>query len=79
MKQIAFIASAILSIAGVCSAAPCATGTLSSYVALGAAGCSIGTNTLYDFQILSGGTTGATAIAAASISVSAMGGTTARP
>jgi hypothetical protein len=74
MKQIVFIASAMLSIAGLCSAAPCANGTLSSYVALGATGCSIGTNTLYDFQILSGGTAGATAIAPASISVSAMGG-----
>ncbi len=77
MKHIAICFAALMSVAPLASASSlCVTGTLASYEALGASGCSIGTNTLFDFNIPSG-ITGATAIAPGSIEIIPSGGTTA--
>jgi hypothetical protein len=52
---------------------PCVAGSLASYQALGATGCTIGTNLVSSFIPLSG-TTGGTELAPADISVSTSGG-----
>jgi uncharacterized protein (TIGR03437 family) len=49
MKQVGLIFLAWLGASQMMSAAPCAPGTLASYIALGAAGCTIGNNTLANF------------------------------
>jgi len=54
MKQFLFLASAMMSMAQLCSGSACVSGTLASYIGLGTGGCSIGTNTLSGFQTLSG-------------------------
>jgi hypothetical protein len=53
---------------------PCIAGSLASYEALGATGCTIGTNLVSSFTTLPG-TTGGTELAPANISVSTSGGT----
>lgn len=74
MKRSLFLASAILSVAQLCSAAStCGNGDLASYIALGSGGCTIGTNTLSNFQVLSG-TAFATPIAPTSIEIMPLGG-----
>lgn len=54
-------------------ASTCNDGSLASYIGLGSGGCTIGANTLYDFQTVSG-TSGATAISTADVSISPLGG-----
>ena len=49
MKQIGLLFLAWLGAAQLVSAAPCVPGTLASYIALGAGGCTIGTNVLANF------------------------------
>lgn len=65
IKQISLLAFAALSVARLEAATSCVGGTLTAYVALGAGGCTIGNNTLYDFAILPNGTAGATEISGA--------------
>ncbi len=57
----------------VASASSCASGTLASYISLGAAGCTIGSNTLASFLALSG-STGGTPINTSSVMVTPTGG-----
>ncbi len=73
MKQILLLAAAIVSVAQLGVASPCTVGTLASYVALGSTGCSIGGDTLYNFQILPG--SNVTELSGSSVTLSAMGGT----
>jgi len=73
MKQSLSVTLLTAAIALGCSAAPCGTGSLASYVALGSGGCTIGANTLYDFQTLSG-IAGATPISSAAVTLSPLGG-----
>ncbi len=75
MKGLLTIVSAVLAAAGLGSATPCTNGTLASYIALGASGCIIGSNTLFGFQSLSG-TAGATPIGTANVAIAPFGGTT---
>jgi hypothetical protein len=75
MKHLAICFAAMLGIASFASASPvCSTGTLATYEALGAGGCTIGTNTVFDFNSPSG-ITGATPIAPADIKIIPSGGT----
>lgn len=48
--------------------APCTTGSLASYISLGATGCTIGGNTLFDFNAVPG-TAGATEVGTGSVSL----------
>ena len=75
MKRLLTIASAVVAAAGLASATPCTNGTLASYIALGAGGCTIGSNTLFGFATLSG-TAGATAIATAGLAIAPFSGAT---
>jgi hypothetical protein len=61
--------------AGLSSATPCGNGSLASYIALGASGCTIGSNTLFGFQTVSG-IAGATTIATSALAITPFGGTT---
>jgi len=74
MKGLRTIVSVVLATAGLASAAPCTNGSLASYIALGAGGCTIGSNTLFGFETLSG-ISGATPIGAANLAISPFGGT----
>lgn len=74
MTRFPLLAVCIVSFGSLCLAGPCGTGTLAGYIALGAGGCTIGGDTLYDFQVLMG-TTGATAISPSNISINLSGGT----
>ena len=74
MRQFILLASAALWLSALSVGAPCTTGTLSSYIALGSAGCTIGTNNLFDFRTLNV-TSGATAISTTSVSLTPLGGT----
>lgn len=73
MKHWVFLASAIVLLTQSILAAPCTSGSLANYIALGATGCTIGGNTLYDFQTLSG-TAFATPIATQGITINPLGG-----
>ena len=73
MKQFLFLAVIVTAFSQISSAAPCASGSLSTYIGLGAAGCTIGTNTVFDFQSLSG-TAGATPIAATDVTITPFSG-----
>jgi hypothetical protein len=56
------------------AAAPCNPGTLASYIALGSAGCTIGGDTFFDFQlIIATGTNGATPVPASAINMEGLG------
>lgn len=72
MGKFAFLAVAAW-LPCLCSAAPCVSGTLSSYIGLGGAGCTIGTNTLFDFRMLPG-TAGGSEIAALNVLLAPLGG-----
>ncbi len=74
MKQFLSLTLLTVAIAVGCSAAPCGSGSLASYVALGSGGCTIGTNTFFDFRTLSG-IAGATPIAPAAVTLAPLGGT----
>jgi hypothetical protein len=73
VKQFLSLASLILAIASVSSAAPCGAGSLASYIALGSSGCTVGVNTLFDFRALSG-IAGATPISSGSVTLTPLGG-----
>lgn len=73
MGKFVLVAVATVAVSTICAGAPCTTGTLSSYIALGSTGCTIGTNNLFDFQAQSG-VTGATAIATSTVSLTPLGG-----
>ena len=75
MNRSIFLVSAIFSVAWMCSATPCATGSLAAYISLGSKGCTIGGNTLLDFLALSSGTAGATPILPADVTISPLVGT----
>ena len=49
MMKPGLLALALISITQLGAAATCGNGTLASYASLGSAGCTIGTNQLYDF------------------------------
>jgi hypothetical protein len=72
MKQILLLAIAAVSVARLGIAVTCGTGSLSGYVALGATGCTIGGDTLYNFQILPG--SGLTELGGGSVTITPMGG-----
>jgi hypothetical protein len=75
MKGLLIMISVVMTAAGLSSAAPCGNGSLASYIGLGAGGCTIGSNTLFGFQTVSG-TAGATAIATSALAITPFGGTT---
>lgn len=75
MKRLLITISTVMAAAGLSSAATCGNGTLASYIALGANGCTIGSNTLFGFQTVSG-TAGATTIATSALAITPFGGTT---
>ena len=74
MKQFLSLPLLVAAVALGSSAAPCGTGSLASYVALGSDGCTIGANTLFDFRILSG-IAGATPISSGAVTLAPLGGT----
>ena len=74
MKQLAILSGILLFVSQLCVAAACGNGTLASYIALGPGGCTIGGDTLFDFQTVAG-QAGATGIADGSVQISAFGGT----
>lgn len=67
------VSGAVLSALSLCGAPACTDGTLASYIALGADGCTIGTNTLAGFQVVSG-TAGATELAPLEVAIHPSGG-----
>jgi hypothetical protein len=75
MKRFALTIAAVIATAGLSSAATCGNGSLASYIALGAGGCTIGSNTLFGFQTVSG-TAGATPIATSALAIAPFGGAT---
>jgi hypothetical protein len=74
IKQVSLLALAALSLGRLGIAGPCSNGTLSSYVSLGAAGCTIGNNTLYDFNVFLSGTAGASELAPSAVNLTPSGG-----
>jgi hypothetical protein len=74
MKQVLLLTLAMASFARLGAAANCASGALASYVGLGATGCTIGSNTLSNFKILSGINL-ATPISPSAITITPTGGT----
>src|SRR2546423_14355402 len=75
MKRLLIMISTVMAAAGLSSAASCFNGSLASYIALGASGCTIGSNTLFGFQTVSG-IAGATAIATPALAITPFGATT---
>jgi hypothetical protein len=73
IKQVLLFALAAVSVTRVGVAASCKPGDLTSYVTLGAGGCTIGNNTLSDFKLLAG-TAGATEIASGLVNIKPSGG-----
>ncbi len=69
MKRIIFLSAVFAAVAQLSPAATCVNGTLGSYIGLGASGCTVGSSTVSDFQMLVG-TTGATEISASSVFLS---------
>jgi hypothetical protein len=74
VKKLLFALSAVALSSSLAWAAPCGVGTLGSYEALGAAGCTIDGHTLSNFQPVTGSTTGA-AISSSAVEISPLGGT----
>ena len=74
MKQSLSLALLVFAVASGSSAAPCGTGSLASYIALGSSGCTIGADTFFDFRTLSG-IAGATPISAGAVTLDPLGGT----
>jgi len=75
MKRLLITISVVIAPTGLSSAVPCGNGSLASYIALGASGCTIGSNTLFGFQTVSGAA-GATAIATSALAITPFGGNT---
>lgn len=74
MRRFLCLVSMTIVVSALCSAAPtCTNGTLASYIGLGSGGCTIGANTLYDFQTVSG-TAGATEIPTKDVAIAPLGG-----
>jgi len=74
MRPVLLVVSGALLIAlNLSGASACMDATLASYIGLGAGGCTIGTNTLDAFQIVSG-TAGATEISPADVAIHPSGG-----
>jgi len=74
MRRVGYWVSGILLLTMSSSGASlCMNGSLASYIALGATGCTIGSNTVYDFQTVSG-TAGATPIATLDVTIQPSGG-----
>jgi hypothetical protein len=73
MRQLLFLISTTIVLSSLCSGSTCTNGSLASYIALGSGGCTIGTNTLFDFHTLTG-ISGATPIAPGDVSISPSGG-----
>ena len=74
MRQRLYLISVTILLSALCSkASTCTNGTLASYIGLRSGGCTIGTNTLYDFQTISG-TSGATPISTTEVAISPLGG-----
>jgi hypothetical protein len=73
MKRSLLLASLIAAIASARSAGSCGTALLASYIALGSGGCTIRSDTLFNFQAL-GGTAGMVPILPASVIMSPLGG-----
>ena len=74
MKQVLLLALTTVAMSQLGVAASCGSGSLADYVALGPGGCTIGSDTLSDFQVLTG-FSGGTAIAPGSVTITPMGGT----
>jgi hypothetical protein len=72
MKRLFYLTAVILASVLCCSASTCTSGTLADYIALGSGGCTIGPDTISNFQVASG-TAGATPITPADVSISASG------
>jgi hypothetical protein len=70
MKRLFYLTAVILASVWCCAASTCTSATLADYIALGSGGCSIGADTLSNFQVASG-ITGATPITPADVSISA--------
>ncbi len=73
MKQFLFLASALTALIPMCCASPCTSGSLTSYISLGSSGCTIGNNTFYDFQTLTG-IAFATPIGSQTVTITPLGG-----
>lgn len=74
MRRLLFLATALfINLSPCATAATCTNGSLASYISLGSEGCTIGTNTLYDFQTVSG-TAGAMEISTQDVTISPLGG-----
>ncbi len=73
MRRVLFLLSTTIVLSPLCSGSACTNGSLASYIGLGSSGCSIGANTLFDFQIVSG-ISGATPIAPGEVSIMPSGG-----
>lgn len=74
MKRILCLTGLGFALAAWCSGAPCMSGSLTSYIALGASGCSIGGTTLSHFQDLAGASFD-TEISSNAITIAPSGGT----
>jgi hypothetical protein len=71
MKQFLLLAVVAFSGSQIAGAATCGATTLAAYVALGSSGCTIGGDTLYNFQILAG--SGVTELAGSSVTITPSG------
>lgn len=72
MRRLFYVTAAILMSAFCSAASTCTNGTLADYIALGSGGCTIGVDTISNFQVASG-IAGATPISPFDISISASG------
>jgi len=73
MKRSFFIVLLAFAGSALAFSSPCAIGSLASYITLGASGCTVGSNTFFDFATVSG-ISRATEIPTSSVSVSPLGG-----
>jgi hypothetical protein len=74
MKSVFWLLAGALALASVAPASPCTGGSLASYEALGAGGCTIG-NTLFSAFATLSGLSGGTAIPASAVSITPSGST----
>ena len=74
MKQCLVLVTALVGISQICAAAAaCGSGTLGSYVSLGSSGCMVGSDTLFNFQVLPG-TAGASEISPLNVTLAPFAG-----
>jgi hypothetical protein len=73
MKKFYLVGTGLFLLVQLSSATTCTSGSLSSYISLGSAGCSIGSDTLSNFAILPG-ITGVTELGGGSVQISVSGG-----